>query len=544
MGLGPHHAAADLQEAKLETPSINPVMLCILDGWGYRADPDNNAVAQAHTPHFDALWHNCPKAFLQASASDVGLPQGQIGNSEVGHLNIGAGRLVWQDLPMIDRALASGILDHNPTYQGLLTLVRASKGRLHIMGLTSPGGVHAHQQHLTSLINHALHADIGVVVHILTDGRDVPPASAFEQVKTFLASLTPSPKLEIASLTGRYYAMDRDQRWERVALAYQAIVLGQAPRQLDPLSAIKESYKAGKQDEFIEPVIFGDYQGMQPGDGLIMANFRADRARQFLTALLDPDFTGFARPKPVALAGAVGMVEYSEKLNKFMGAIFPPKDLVNVLGAVVAGAGLKQLRAAETEKYPHVTFFLNGGREAPFVGEDRILVPSPKVATYDLQPEMSAPELAAKVVTAIDQGIYGLIILNFANPDMVGHTGSLAAAIKAVETVDTGLGQIIAAIKRQGGALLVTADHGNCEQMWDYEENCPHTAHTLNPVPVVLLGAGERVSALRDGRLADIAPTLLALMGLQQPAEMDGHSLLVIGKGASLPQKHLQGASL
>ena len=361
------------------------------------------------------------------------------------------------------------------------------------------------------------------VVHALTDGRDTPPQSAAEYLAKFTADLPRA--VPVVTVVGRYYGMDRDKRWERVVKAYDAMVVGEGPRFGDAQAAIADAYAHKIYDEFIVPAVIGDYRGMKDGDGVLCFNFRADRVREILGAMLDPAFSGFARKRIVRFAAAVGMAQYSDALDKFMQTIFPPQTFPNILGEVVANADRTQLRMAETEKYPHVTYFLNGGREEPFPGEDRIMVPSPKVATYDLQPEMSAPELTAKAVEAIESRKYDLIVLNFANADMVGHTGSLPAAIKAVETVDTGLGKIADAIRKVGGALLVTADHGNCEMMRDPETGGPHTAHTTNLVPLILQGAGNRM-LLAEGRLADIAPTLLELMGLPKPAEMDGVSLL------------------
>jgi len=500
-----------------------PVMLAILDGWGWREDPSDNAVRQARTPNFDRLWNACPHAFLRTSGNDVGLPQGQMGNSEVGHLNIGAGRVVMQDLPRIGDAVASGEIGRQPALQDLIARLQESGGTCHLMGLVSPGGVHSHQDHAAGLARILAAAGVRTCVHVWTDGRDTPPQSAGDDVARLLAAL---PKtVPVATVSGRYYAMDRDKRWERVAKAYAAMVEADAPRFPDAGAVVAAAYADGKFDEFIIPAAVGDYAGMRDGDGVLCFNFRADRVREILTAILDPDFNGFARPRVVRLACAVGMTQYSDELDARMQTIFPPQSLEKILGEIVSAAGRTQLRTAETEKYPHVTYFLNGGREQPFPGEDRIMVPSPKVATYDLQPEMSAPELTDKVVAAIESGKYDLIVLNYANPDMVGHTGSLPAAIKAVETVDTGLGRIADAIERAGGALVVTADHGNCEMMRDPDTGGPHTAHTTNPVPLVLLGARNR-ALVAEGRLADIAPTLLELMELPQPKEMTGVSLL------------------
>jgi len=500
-----------------------PVMLVVLDGWGWRDDPANNAVREAKTPTFDRLWANYPHGFLRTSGKDVGLPTGQMGNSEVGHLNIGAGRVVMQDLPRIDDAIVSGEIAKAPAVTDLIAKLQASGGTCHLVGLVSPGGVHSHQNHAVALARILADAKIPVAVHALTDGRDTPPQAAADYMKTFTAALPPS--VRIATVIGRYYAMDRDKRWERVSKAYDAIVAGAGPRFADAQAAIADAYANKVTDEFIVPAAIGDYSGMKDGDGVLCFNFRADRVREILGAMLDPAFDGFARTRTVKIAAAVGMTQYSEDLDKLMATIFPPQSFPNILGEVVADAQRTQLRMAETEKYPHVTYFLNGGREEPFNGEDRIMVPSPKVATYDLQPEMSAPELTDNAVEAITSGKYDLIVLNFANADMVGHTGSIPAAVKAVETVDTGLGRIAKAIEQMGGALLVTADHGNAEMMVDPETGGPHTAHTLNPVPLILMGAGNRLT-VKEGRLADIAPTLLELMGLPKPAEMTGTSLL------------------
>ncbi len=500
-----------------------PVMLVILDGWGWRDDPADNAIRQAKTPIFDCLWEASPHSFLLTSGEDVGLPGGQMGNSEVGHLNIGAGRVVMQDLPRIGRAIASGEIAKAPALLSLIQKLKASRGTCHLIGLVSPGGVHSHQDHAAALASILADAGISMLVHALMDGRDTPPQSAAEDIKRLLAALPKS--VSIATVCGRYYAMDRDKRWDRVAKAYAAIVEAEGPRFADAPAVVADAYANKKFDEFILPAVVGDYRGMKDGDGILCFNFRADRVREIFGAMLDPEFSGFLRPRMVKFAAAVGMTHYSDELEKFMQAIFPPQSFAHILGEVVAEAGRTQLRMAETEKYPHVTYFLNGGHEEPYRGEDRIMVPSPKVATYDLQPEMSAPELTDKAVEAINSGKYDMIILNYANPDMVGHTGSLPAAIKAVETVDAGLGRIADAIKKAGGALLVTADHGNCEMMRDPQTGGAHTAHTTNPVPLMLLGARNR-TLVAQGRLADIAPTLLELMELPKPEEMTGGSLL------------------
>ncbi|MGX5736602.1 2,3-bisphosphoglycerate-independent phosphoglycerate mutase [Bosea thiooxidans] len=499
-----------------------PVMLMILDGWGWRDESGNNAVKLAQTPHFDRYWQMSPHAFLRTSGLDVGLPEGQMGNSEVGHLNLGAGRVVMQDLPRINQAIADGSIAKALEASGLVAALNASGGACHLLGLVSPGGVHAHQDHAVALARILTGQGIAVHVHVFTDGRDTPPQSAAEYVKTFTAALPAGAT--IASVSGRYYAMDRDNRWERVEKAWKAMVLGEGDAFATADAAIAAAYAQNVTDEFILPAVIGGYAGIKDGDGLLSFNFRSDRIREILNAVLEPAFSGFARPRVPRLAKAVSMTSYSAELDKIMPVLFPPQTLANGLGEAVAKAGRTQIRMAETEKYPHVTYFFNGGEETPYAGEDRVMVPSPKVATYDLQPEMSAPELTAKAVEAIGSGRYDLVVLNFANPDMVGHTGVLAAAIKAVETVDAGLGAIAEAVQRAGGALLVTADHGNAELMVDPFTGKPHTAHTTNPVPLMLIGGDAK--ALADGRLADIAPTMLALLGLQQPAEMTGQSLL------------------
>jgi 2,3-bisphosphoglycerate-independent phosphoglycerate mutase len=498
-----------------------PVMLVILDGFGWREQTADNAVAQARKPNFDRLWAAGPHALLHTSGRDVGLPGGQMGNSEVGHLNIGAGRVVPQELVRIGDAVADGSLANSPVLQTLIQRAQRTGGTCHLFGLVSDGGVHSHQDHALALARIVAKAGVKVAVHIFTDGRDTGPRTAAGFVHDFVAALPPNA--QVATISGRYYAMDRDRRWERVQKAYAAMVDANCPCAAVPDAAIQAAYTKDITDEFIPPAVMEGYGGMQNGDVLLCFNFRADRVREILAALLDPDFDGFPRV-PKKFAAAVGMTQYSDDLAGRMSAIFAPEPLAHILGQVVADAGRTQLRMAETEKYPHVTYFLNGGEETPYKGEDRIMVPSPKVATYDLQPEMSAPELTDKAVAAIDSGKYDLIVLNFANPDMVGHTGSLPAAIRAVETVDTGLGRIAEAIARQGGAMLVTADHGNCELMRDPVTGGPHTSHTTNPVPVLL--AGKPGATLHEGRLADIAPTLLHLMDIEVPKEMTGHSLV------------------
>ena len=504
-----------------------PVMLVILDGWGWREDPADNAVLQADTPNFDRLWAANPHALLRTSGLDVGLPEGQMGNSEVGHLNIGAGRVVMQDLPRIGQAIEDGSFATRPELLTFIEKLKASGGACHLIGLVSPGGVHSHQDHAVSLARTLAAAGIRTLVHVITDGRDTPPRSAGEDIRRLQAALPEGAR--IATVSGRYYVMDRDKRWDRVAKGYQTIAEGLGHNFADAASVVDDAYGNDVTDEFIVPAVVAGYRGMQDGDGVLCFNYRADRVREIFAALMEPEFAGFPRPRRIRFAAAAGMTRYSDELAAHLTALFPPQTMQNLLGQVVARAGRTQLRMAETEKYPHVTYFLNGGEETPNSGEDRDLVPSPKVATYDLQPEMSAPGLTDRVVAEIDSGKYDLIVLNFANPDMVGHTGSLQAAIRAVETIDTCVGRVADAVARQRGALLVTADHGNCEMMRDPETGAPHTAHTTNPVPVMLIGAGTTgggPGTLHDGRLADIAPTLLQLMGLPQPTEMTGRPLL------------------
>lgn len=503
--------------------AYRPVVLCILDGWGERSEPADNAVLQANTPNWDRYRTAYPQAHLQASENHVGLPGGQMGNSEVGHMNLGAGRVVMQDLPRIDHAIATGELARAPALIKALEAVKKSGGRLHIMGLMSPGGVHSHQDHIAALANIAADQGIEVLVHAFLDGRDTPPKSAGPYLADFQAK---APKAAIATICGRYFAMDRDKNWDRVIQAWNLLVLGRGARAASAADGLDGAYGAGKSDEFVPATVIGDYDGMRDGDAIVMANYRADRARQLLTTLLDPAFDGFDRPRSPAFSARLGMASYSTAHDRLMDAIFPPQELTATMGETVSQAGLKQLRIAETEKYAHVTFFFNGGEERVFPGEERILIPSPKVATYDLQPEMSAPELTERLVDAIDNKRFDYIVVNFANTDMVGHTGDLKAAIKAVETVDGCLGRLEAAVLKAGGAMLVTADHGNAEEMRDETTGQAHTAHTLNPVPFILIAGDTRGVRLQDGILADVAPSCLYLLGLAQPKQMTGRSLI------------------
>jgi 2,3-bisphosphoglycerate-independent phosphoglycerate mutase len=503
----------------------DPLVLCILDGWGVRCEAADNAIENARTPVWHELLARWPHAQLQASEHYVGLPDGQMGNSEVGHTNIGAGRLVMQDLPRIDAAIGGGELAAMPALRIFHDKLRASHGTAHLMGLMSPGGVHSHQDQIAALARILAEAGIPVAVHAFLDGRDTPPKAAASYVQKFQRDVADLDKVRIVTVCGRYYAMDRDKRWDRIEKAYRLLVEGIGERAEDPVRGVEAAYDRGETDEFVMPTAIGDYAGMHDGGGVLIANFRADRVREIAAALLDPEFAGFARNKRVAFAAALGLVEYSTELNRLLGNLFPPEDLTDTFGEVVSRAGLKQLRIAETEKYAHVTFFFNGGRETVFPGEERILVPSPKVATYDKQPEMSAPEVTDKVVEAIAAHRFNVIVLNYANTDMVGHTGRLDAAVKAVETVDACLGRLSRAVESAGGTLVITADHGNAEMMRDPQTGEPHTAHTLNPVPFIVVNPPVSIRHLKDGRLCDVAPTLLDLLGLPQPAAMTGHSL-------------------
>ena len=498
-----------------------PVILCIMDGWGLSSSRDSNAVALAHTPVFDSLLASWPHARLAASGADVGLPDGQVGNSEVGHMNIGAGRVVMQDLPRINAAMRDGSLASHPELAALGSRIAATGGRVHVTGLMSAGGVHSHKDQMLAVINGLNATGAEIIVHPFTDGRDVLPKSASIALPTFLEALP--DRVRVGTLIGRYYAMDRDSRWDRTRSAYDAIAAGTGAAAPDAVAALAAAYEAGESDEFVTPRVIAGYDGMRDGDAVVMINFRADRVRQLLACWLYPEDTGLGL-EPVALAGAIGMTSYSAQLDAKMTTLFGPQVIEDTLGSVVAAAGRRQLRLAETEKYPHVTFFLNGGDEAVADGEDRVMVPSPQVATYDLQPEMSADGILAAAMDSLEGHRHDLLVINFANPDMVGHTGDLDAAIRAVETVDSCVGKLAEAVMASGGRMMVTADHGNCETMWDSAAQSPHTAHTTNLVPVILVGA-EAGTRLSDGRLADLAPSLLALMGLATPPAMTGRVL-------------------
>ena len=506
------------------SPRPKPVVLLILDGWGHREEVEDNALALAELPNWRTLLATRPHTLVHTEGRHVGLPGGQMGNSEVGHMNLGAGRIVYQDLTRVDAAIEDGSFFANPELLAACEASKPSGGTLHVMGLLSPGGVHSHENHVFAMLELAHRAGVPqVAVHAFLDGRDTPPQSAEPSLRALQALCDTLGNARIASVGGRYYAMDRDKRWDRVRRGWDAIVEAQAEhRAVDASSALQQAYARGENDEFVAPTVLDGAQPMRDGDAVVFMNFRADRARQLAAAFVDPAFDGFAARRP-ALSRFVCLSEYDAKLPARLA--FAPDDLRHTFGEVLADAGMTQLRIAETEKYAHVTFFFSGGREAPFAGESRTLIPSPQVATYDLQPEMSCPELTEKLVAAIESQAFDAIVCNIANPDMVGHSGILEAAILAAQAVDVAIGKICAAVQRVGGALLLTADHGNLEMMRDPHTGQPHTAHTVGPVPLVYVG--ERKAVLRGGgALRDIAPTLLDLLGLPQPAEMSGRSLL------------------
>ncbi len=499
-----------------------PLVLCILDGWGLDRAGPANAIHLANTPLWDRLISNASSCALATSGEAVGLPCGQMGNSEVGHMTMGAGRIFVQDLPRIDSAIRDGSLARRPVLDDFIQRMRQSGGRCHLAGLLSPGGVHSHQNHIAELANIISANGVPVVIHAFLDGRDTPPVSSEEFVAKFLAD---APQAQFATVIGRSLAMDRDRRWDRVEKAWHCIVDARGTNDANVNEAISAARDANESDEFVTPRTIGTYQGIRAGDGFLMANFRADRVRQLLCSLLAAEFEAFPRTRMPEFAAAAGMVSYSDDLDRLMPAIFESHHVSMTLGHLVADAGMRQLRIAETEKYAHVTYFFNGGREQVFSGEERILVPSPRVATYDQKPEMSAFEMTGKLVSEIRRQSFDLTVCNFANPDMVGHTGVLPAAIRAVEAVDDCLGQITAAVGDVGGQLVICADHGNIETMRDPQTGNVHTAHTTNPVPLVLYNSNRKLQS-GTGGLSDLAPTLLDLMGMKKPAQMTGRSLL------------------
>jgi 2,3-bisphosphoglycerate-independent phosphoglycerate mutase len=508
-----------------------PLVLAVLDGFGLSPAGPDNAITLAETPHWTRWWATAPHSQLSASGEDVGLPDRLMGNSEVGHLNLGAGRIVDQPIMQITRAIRDGAFATNPALVAACRHARATGGALHLMGLVSDGGVHSHISQVPAFLALARREGVSrVYVHAFLDGRDTPPTSGVDYVRTLLGMLREAGVGELRTLMGRYWAMDRDQRWERVERAWRALVMGEGTAATDPEAAVRAAYAREVTDEFVEPIVLGAPGPAAPGsihdgDAVLHMNFRPDRARELTYALTQDAFTGFARPVVPANLAYVCLTRYDEKLA--LPVAFPPPDILDTLGDVYAEAGLRQLRIAETEKYAHVTYFFSGGRETPLVGEERCLVPSPRVATYDLEPAMSAGPVTDELVRRLGTGAPDLVVLNYANADMVGHTGVLAATVRAVETLDVCLARVATATLAAGGLLVITADHGNAEQMWDAARNEPHTAHTSNPVPLVVLGDAGRAFALKDGILADVAPTVLALVGLPQPSRMTGRSLLV-----------------
>jgi 2,3-bisphosphoglycerate-independent phosphoglycerate mutase len=515
----------------MQSNNTPTTLLIILDGWGYREQTDHNAIAHANKPNWDQLLAQYPHTYIEGSGTCVGLPNGQMGNSEVGHLTIGAGRTVYQDLSRIDRAIETKEFFNNSTLLKAIKDAKANDKAIHILGLVSPGGVHSHQAHIHALLTLAASEQLSkLYIHAVLDGRDTPPKSAYD----YLLALEKECKLlqcgQIVSIIGRYYAMDRDKHWDRIQLAYDLLVSGTANYQADnSQDAIKNAYQRNESDEFVAPTTIHPTQKhpitIEDGDSIIFMNFRADRAREITRAFIDPQFNEFPRQKIPRLQHFVGLTQYDVRLNAYMDIAYGPQSLRNILAEYLSQKGIKQLRMAETEKYAHVTFFFNGGIEQAFPGEERVLIQSPKVATYDLQPEMSAIELCEQLVAQIKSQRFQFIVANFANPDMVGHTGDFAATVKAIETIDYCLGHIIKALKEVGAKAIITADHGNAELMYDPLTEQPHTAHTKHLVPFVYIGRSGEICK-QNGSLADIAPTILHIMGLPQPAEMTGQTLI------------------
>ena len=505
-----------------------PVVLCILDGWGIPKDEKYSAIAKADAKNYQSYLKEYPNSQLNASGEFVGLPDGQMGNSEVGHTNIGAGRIVMQDLPMINRDVANNSVKDRKQIKEIVAKMKQSNGAMHLIGLASDGGVHSHINHIINFAKIFADNKIKVYLHLLLDGRDVAQKSALTYIKKFNDELLNKYKnISIATVGGRYYGMDRDKRWDRVEKAYNTMVLAECDKKYSTaVDTINDSYSNNVTDEFVAPSVIGDYAGMKDKDGFMFCNFRADRAREITSALGNVNFDGFNRKKIIHFAAMAELTEYSEDHAKYLTTIYAPEEIVNSLGEVVSKNGLKQLRIAETEKYAHVTFFFNGGKETVFEGEERILINSPKVATYDLQPEMSANGVKEGVLNAIDSNKFDLIVINFANPDMVGHTGIMEAAIKACKAVDNDLGEIVNKVKEKDGIIFVTADHGNVEKMFDETTGQPFTAHTTNPVPFIMIGNDVKNKKLHNGSLCDIAPTILATMQIKQPEEMTGKNLI------------------
>jgi 2,3-bisphosphoglycerate-independent phosphoglycerate mutase len=508
------------------TQAITPVLLLILDGFGYRKDADFNAVAQARKPNWDKLWSEYPHTLINASELHVGLPRGQMGNSEVGHLNIGAGRVVYQDLTKVDLAIENGSFFTNAALVQAVETAKQRGSALHILGLLSPGGVHSHEAHIHAMLELAVRAGLKkIFIHAFLDGRDTPPRSAAQSLRLLQDKCTQLGAGRIATLVGRFFAMDRDNRWERVQIAYDMLTQGVAPfSATTPQAALEAAYTRGENDEFVQATLVGKPAAMQDGDVAVFMNFRADRAREITRALTDEKFSGFPRARFPRLANFTSLSNYGEDFH--LPCAYTADTIHNGIGEYLSSLGLKQLRIAETEKYAHVTYFMNGGREQPYIGEDRTLVPSPKIATYDLKPEMSAYEVTDKLESAIRSRQYQAILCNYANGDMVGHSGIMDAAVKAIETLDTCIGRVVKAMLECGGEVIITADHGNAEQMIDHSTHQAHTAHTLNLVPFIYIGRRAEIAKEGAGALQDVTPTLLAMMGLPQPPEMTGKSLI------------------
>ncbi len=500
--------------------------LIIMDGWGYREDTDNNAIAHANTPVLDELWQTCPSTLISGSGLDVGLPDGQMGNSEVGHVNLGAGRVVYQDFTRIAKSISDGEFFHNPALVEAVDKAVAADKAVHVMGLLSPGGVHSHEEHLFAMLKLAAQRGAKkVYLHAFLDGRDTPPKSAESSLLAADKVFAEIGVGKTATLVGRYYAMDRDNRWDRVQAAFDLIVSGKGQYTADSaVAGLEASYERGDKDEFVKPTVVGDAVSIQDGDAIIFMNFRADRARQLTRAFVEPEFNGFSRENLPKLSSFVCLTQYAADIPA--PSAFPPEDLKNVMGDWLAQHGKTQLRISETEKYAHVTFFFSGGREALFDGEERELIPSPQVATYDMQPEMNSELLTDKLVAAIESGKFDVIICNYPNGDMVGHTGNFDAAVKACEAVDHSIGRVVAALRKTGGECLITADHGNAEQMVDTSTGQAHTAHTSELVPFIYVGRDAETR--KGGVLSDVAPTMLHLMGMEQPVEMTGKPIVTL----------------
>ncbi|MES9856937.1 MAG: 2,3-bisphosphoglycerate-independent phosphoglycerate mutase [Sedimenticola sp.] len=519
----------------MSTARIKPAVLLILDGWGYSEQESSNAIKGASTPVWERLWNKYPHTLIGTSGAEVGLPAGQMGNSEVGHLNLGAGRVVHQEFTRVSHAVDSGSFFTNPRLTDAIDVAVKGGKAVHILGLLSPGGVHSHEEHIHAMVKLALERGAeNVYVHAFLDGRDMPPKSAAPSLALMEQQFEQLGGGRIATIVGRFYAMDRDNRWERVEKAYHLLTLGESEYQADDAeTALQMAYERGESDEFVKTtavVPAGEIPvKVEDGDALVFLNYRSDRVRELTRTFIEADFDGFERKVVRQLGAVVSLTEYNETFG--IPVAFPPERLDNVFGEYLSRLGLRQLRLAETEKYAHVTFFFNGGREEPFEGEDRQLIPSPRVATYDLQPEMSALEVTEKLEKAIESGRYDVIICNYANADMVGHTGDYQAAVAAIETIDRSLERVVSALLRSGGELLVTADHGNAELMRDEKNDQPHTAHTDNPVPLLYIGREAKLA--ENGALCDIAPSLLHIMGLEPPSEMDGHSLIEFAPGES-----------